>query len=76
MIMCSYCTSVARIVLIVIDILSYAPLLCVPAACYCSLTFGAFYRSKYRHTLKIALQLGLKFIFPLMAAETLLQNMF
>lgn len=61
MIMCSYCTSVAYTVLIVIDILGSAPLLCMPAACYHSLTFGTFYRNKYRSMLKIAVQLGLKF---------------
>lgn len=31
--MCSYSTSVAYTVLIVIDILGSAPLLCMPAAC-------------------------------------------
>lgn len=59
--MCSHCTCVAYTVLIVIDILGCAPLLCMPAACYCSLTFGTFYRNKYRSMLKIAVQLSLKF---------------
>lgn len=56
MAMCSYCTSVAYTVLIVIDILGCAPLLYMPAACYRSLTFGTFYRNKYRSVLKIAVQ--------------------
>lgn len=59
--MCSYCPSVPCTVLIVVDILGSAPLLCVPATCYCSLTFRTFYRNKYRSKLKIALQLGLNF---------------
>lgn len=58
---CSYCPSVPYTVLIVVDILGCAPLLCVPAACYRSLTFRTFYRNKYRSKLKIAVQLGLKF---------------
>jgi len=51
-------------VLIVIDILGFAPLLCMPAACYRSLTFGTFYRNKYRSMPKITAQLGFKFFFP------------
>lgn len=57
MTMCSFCTSVACTVLIVIDILGCAPLLLyMPAARYRSLTFGTFYRYKYRSVLRIAAQ--------------------
>lgn len=57
----SYCPGVPNTVLIVVDILGCALLLCVLAACYHSLTFRTFYRNKYRSKLKIAVQLGLNF---------------